>query len=102
MINHTPLHCTALNNSEDLAKILISQRANMNIKDCNYRMIKIFLSIIIIYIWKRKLNSKNKTPLHISLEKGSEEVGALLISKGADVNQKDTYSQKNLLLFEMI
>ena len=37
----------------------------------------------------KKLNKKNKTPLHIAAEKNSKEIGEVLISKGADINAKD-------------
>jgi len=32
---------------------------------------------------------KNKAPLHIAAEKNYKEIGEILISKGADINQKD-------------
>ena len=34
-------------------------------------------------------NQKNKTPLHYAAEKNSKEIGELLISKGANMNEKD-------------
>ena len=36
-----------------------------------------------------ELNKKNKTPLHIALEKNSKEMFEILISKGADINAID-------------
>ena len=44
-------------------------------------------------IKKRNLNKNNKTPLHIALEKKSDKMGELLISKGADINAKDNIHQ---------
>ena len=38
---------------------------------------------------KRKLNYKNKTPLHSAIENNSKEIGKILISKGADINAED-------------
>jgi len=42
---------------------------------------------------ERKLNHKNKTPLHYTAEKNSKEIEELLITKGADVNAKDIIYQ---------
>ena len=44
-----------------------------------------------------ELNKKNRTPLHIALEKNSKEIGELLISKGADINAKDIHYQKMII-----
>jgi len=44
------------------------------------------------------LNYQNKTPLHYALEKNSNEIGELLIKKGADINAKDIIFQITLLL----
>ena len=53
-----------------------------------------------IYNKERKLNKKNKTPLHIALEKNSKEVLEILISKGADINAIDVfYLNIDLILF---
>ena len=45
------------------------------------------------------MNKKNKTPLHIALEKNSKEIGEILISKGADINAKDINYQNMRILF---
>ena len=37
----------------------------------------------------RKLNKKNKTPLHYVVQNNSKEIGELLISKGAYVKATD-------------
>ena len=33
---------------------------------------------------------KNETPLHYAAKKNSKEIGELLISKGADINARDS------------
>ena len=38
---------------------------------------------------EKNVNENNKTPLHIALEKKSDKIGEILISKGADINSKD-------------
>ena len=34
---------------------------------------------------------KNQTPLHIAINNNSREIGKIMISKGADINAKDSY-----------
>ena len=51
----------------------------------------------------RKLNYQNKTPLHYAALNNSKEIGEVLISKGADINAKDSiYLNKTLLFYFMI
>ena len=40
-------------------------------------------------IKERNLNKNNWTPLHYAVEKDSNKMGELLISKGADINAED-------------
>ena len=42
---------------------------------------------------ERNLNYNNWTPLHFAAEKDSFKIGELLISKGADINEKDIIYQ---------
>ena len=44
-------------------------------------------------IKERNLNLNNGTPLHYAAENDSNKIGELLISKGADINAKDTIYQ---------
>ena len=48
---------------------------------------------MIIEIKEWNLNLNNKTPLHIALERKSDKIGEILISKGADINSKDIIYQ---------
>ena len=41
----------------------------------------------------RELNQENDTPLHITAYNNSKEIGELLISKGADINAKNSFNQ---------
>ena len=48
----------------------------------------------------RKLNEKNKIPLHYAAEKNSKDIGELLISKGADIKAIDIiYLNMKILFF---
>ena len=44
-------------------------------------------------IKERNLNKNHQTPLHIAIEKDLNKIGKLLISKGADINAKNTICQ---------
>ena len=60
----------------------------------------LFLIKIISNEW-RNLNVMNYTPLHYAASYNSVDVGEILISAGADVNEKDADSQNITLLFLM-
>ena len=49
--------------------------------------------IIIKQIKERNFINNNKTPLHITIEKESEKMRELLISKGADITAIDILYQ---------
>ena len=72
-----------------MSEILISKGAYIDAFDIIYLKIKILFLIKVILHKLRKLNKKNKTPLHYAAENNSKEMGAILIAKGADVNAKD-------------
>ena len=46
-----------------------------------------------------ELNHKNQTPLHIALKNKSNEMGKLLIKKGADINSTDIINTIMVLVF---
>ena len=46
-------------------------------------------------IKKRNLNKNNYTPLHLAAREDSIKIGELLISKGADMNAKNTINLFN-------
>ena len=46
-----------------------------------------------------KVNKKNKTPLDYALETSSTEIEEILISKGADINAKDSIYHNLIVLF---
>ena len=82
-----------------MLEILISKGADVNAKGINHQNIKLeFLIKILLNQW-RKLNKKNKTPLHITAFKNSKEIGELLISKGADINAIDNIYRDIKILF---
>ena len=99
MKNKTPFHIALENNSTETVELLISKGANINITYlCYINIIVLFLVKSISNKW-RKLNKKNKTPLHYAAEKNSKEIGELLISKGADINAKDIIYLNIKILF---
>ena len=97
--NQTPLHYTAEQNSKEIGELLISKGADINAKDIIYLNIRTLFLIKIILNKSQKLNKKNKTPLHIALEKNSKEIGEILISKGADINAIDIVYLNIKILF---
>ena len=47
-----------------------------------------------------ELNKVNRTPLYYGLENNSSQIGELLISKGAKINERDIiYLNINIILF---
>ena len=48
---------------------------------------------------ERNLNLNNKTPLDIAVERNSNKIGELLISKGADINAEDIICQITINYF---
>ena len=46
-----------------------------------------------IQIQEKFLNNNKITPLHIAVKRSLNEIGELLISKGADINAKDIIYQ---------
>ena len=76
-----------------MGELLISKGVDINAKDIIYQIIKLWFLIRIIEIKERHLNKNNKTPLHITLKNDSIKMGALLISKGADLNAIDIIYQ---------
>ena len=63
------------------------------IQSHSYRLIYIFFNK------ERKLNKKNRTPLHYAAQNNSKEIGEILISKGADINAIDIISLNMIILF---
>ena len=80
-------------------ELLINNGANINAKDLIYQTIGILYLIKIIENKWRKYNNLNRTPLHYAIKNNSKEILEVLISKGADVNEKDIIYQIIMLLF---
>ena len=72
-----------------MLEILISKGADINARNIIYLKIKILFLIKVILHKLRKLNKKNKTPLHYAAENNSKEMIEVLISVGADITEKD-------------
>ena len=95
----TPLHIVIVNESVKMGELLISKGADINAIDfSDFNKISSFL-IILKQIKERNLNKNNRTPLHYAANNGSNKIGELLISKGADINAKDIISQNIFYLF---
>ena len=97
----TPLITALENNSKlkEMGRLLIDKGADINLKDILYQRIKILSLIKRISNKLRNLNPKNKSPLHIVIDRSLNEIGEILISKGADLNAKDALYQSLILFF---
>lgn len=71
--NMTPLHWAARMGYENIAKILIARKANINAQ-----------------------TSTGRTPLHMACIRGYKNIVELLIAKGADINIKDNFGSTPL------
>ena len=91
--NYTPLHRAAYNDKIKMGELLISKGADINAKDIIYQYVIVLLLIKVKQIKERNLNKNNWTPLHIAAQEDSNKIGALLISKGADINAKEIIYQ---------
>ena len=77
----------------------MTKGADINTKDIIYLNIEILFLINLLYNKERKLNQKNKTPLHFAALKDSKEIGEILISKGANINAIDIIYINIIILF---
>ena len=94
--NRTPLHWAAEKDSNKMGELLISKGADINIKVIIYQIMTKSFFITMKQIKEKNLNKNNWTPLHRAAEKDSNKLGEVLISKGADINAKDTIYQNIL------
>jgi ankyrin repeat protein len=69
----TPLHMTVLNGHWDVAKLLLTKKADVNAR-----------------------NERGTTPLHLAAQEGSTSMVELLLANMADVNVKDSYGYTSL------
>ncbi|XCA36371.1 MAG: ankyrin repeat domain-containing protein [Wolbachia endosymbiont of Armadillidium vulgare] len=79
----TPLHYTIQSGNTEVAKYLIDNGANLNIRDNYYH----------------KTNTQYvyyKTPLHYAIESGNTEIAKYLVDRGANPNIQDAYSKAPL------
>ena len=56
---------------------------------------------MIIYKKLRKWKKNDRTPLHFAAENNSKDLGEILISNGADINENDC-NYSNIILFFLI
>ncbi|KAL7279159.1 hypothetical protein ACG7TL_006999 [Trametes sanguinea] len=102
----TPLHWAASSGSEDIARYLIDQGADVNRGDGGgWTPLHIAASGGFDEVVKELLgagadvnarNEKGLTPLHYAASKSRVEIGKLLIARGADINAKDRANQTPL------
>ena len=91
-----------MGNSLWIGEPLISKGADINAKDIIYLNIILLCLIKIIENKLRKVNKKNRTPLHDAASSRDEhlkEIGEVLISKGANINAKDIICLNIIILF---
>ena len=95
-----PLHVAAVFNHVKVARMLLKEGANVNVKDKDGDSSPLHFSAILGHVKIAKLllkkgadvDAKDKagsSPLHISVMNGWFELAKLLLEKGADVNAKD-------------
>ncbi len=99
--NRTPLHEASGSGHTEIAKLLISKGAKINVKNkreftpLHWASGGGHIEIAKLLISKgAKINVKDKdgiTPLHLASYEGHTEIARLLISKGAKINAKDEY-----------
>ena len=96
----TPLQYAILNHQTDIARYLIEQNADINLKDkdndspLHYTGIFGNREIAELLLAKGATsliegNNRQMTPLHFACERGHAEVVELMLSAGADMNARD-------------
>ena len=78
-----------MNNSKEIGELLIAKGVDINAIDIIYLKIEFFFLMIMVEKKKWIFNNQNYTPLHFAAQNNSIEIGKLLISKGADINERD-------------
>ena len=107
----TPLHWATLRDNIEIAALLISNGADVNVKGGLLGLTPLHTATtddkigIAAYLISRgaDVNAKDKlgqTPLHWAASMGRTDIAVLLISKGADVNARDNKDQTPLSLAE--
>ncbi|XP_015913547.2 uncharacterized protein [Parasteatoda tepidariorum] len=89
--NFTPLPIAIFNGQEEVVKLLTARGAHFKSKDPLYGEIPLSTAMFLI---NQGVNPKardgfGRTPLHIAILKGYEEIAMFLIAKGADIEAKD-------------
>ncbi|KAI5500068.1 protein ubiquitination [Trichomonas vaginalis G3] len=102
----TALHSTTWNNCKEIAELLISHGAYVDVKDNNkktalhYAALNNSKEIVELLISHGSdINEKDnsgKTALHYAAQKDYKEIVEILISHGADINEKDNSGKISL------
>ena len=97
----TPLMNCKWNANPENVRVLVNGGADVNAKDYFYQTIIRICFITILENPLRKLSHKNQTPLHVAAKQNLRTIFDLLITRGADINEKDIIYQFLIVFFEL-
>ena len=89
--NQTPLHYASKNGHIEVAQVLLSHGATVDMKDSRVSSIECsFLKLLVCVVCVNYCNIIiHQTPLHYASKHGHSEVVQVLLSHGATVDMKD-------------
>ena len=104
--DQNPLNVAETNKNYSICKLLVKRRKRKEKRILYNKALHIFARKNDLTMCKKLINSvnvnetdeKERTPLHVAVIFGSDEVCELLLEYGADVNTKDSYNDSPIQL----